>query len=301
MIGSRFTTHIPKFRRYLEIITAAIVILAIINVVDDWPGAFRQILTIPVKYLLISILSLLLSGLCSMMSWKSVFPRTAALNREWSHCFYMGQLGKYAPGAVWIVIIQARMAKDLKVKYKTLVGGFLAAFVISILCASFVAMPIVGYYLGHTPGAIFSVSALLGCSAVVPLFRHSRMMTKMELDFCQVDVLRSVLWSLTGWCLAGFHLSALLTSFGVSLACSLLWGPSILAAAVSLGSLMVITPGGLGVRELIMLSSLVMFVSSSNAASILVVSRLSYLLTDFLLAGFTSSKIVCFRKDSNNV
>jgi len=294
-------THIPKFRRYLEIITAAIVILAIINVVDDWPGAFRQILTIPVKYLLISILSLLLSGICSMISWKSVFPRTAVLNREWSHCFYMGQLGKYAPGAVWIVIIQARMAKDLKIKYKTLAGGFLAAFAISILCASFIAMPTAGYYLGRTFGTIFSVSALLGCSAVVPLFRYSRMMTKLELDFCQIDVLYSVLWSLAGWCFAGFHLSALLTSFGVSPVYSLFWGPSILAAAVSLGSLMVITPGGLGVRELIMLSSLVMFVSSSSAASILVVSRLSYLLTDFLLAGFTSSKVVCFRKESNSV
>ena len=215
--------------------------------------------------------------------------------RASARIFFVGQLGKYVPGAIWPVVLQMRMGRAVGLT-RTLVA---LSFVVTLI-------------LGVATGLAFGVLAVpslvdqwgdgaWGCLLLLPLALaglHPRMLSALvamllrvtrrapaERDLTVAGVLRAVGGTSFFWVVGGVQLWLLVAPRGDprgSLAVSI----GALALAVSIGPLLVFLPAGAGVREIVLVAALSSVVPVADAVAAALLSRAVLVLGDGLLALF---------------
>lgn len=285
----RRVTGSQRARGAATAFVALLILTAMAHAVDDWSAAFRQMANTPPSALAGALGLLVIAGLAAMRSWVAALPDVAANTRDWGRVFYVGQLGKYMPGSLWAAAIQAQLARRLGAQPRQLLAGFVIAFGVSISCSALIGAP--GAYLTWGWGAVvFTVlAAICGLGVLATTAQTARFTHFTRVPLRVRDVARSVAWSTAGWVLAGLHLSVLMIAMGAPIAEALLIAPAASALAVGAGSLAIFTPGGVGVRELVLMACLSSMVNPAQAAAAAVLSRLLYLAADLLLAASTIS------------
>ncbi|MFM6849504.1 MAG: lysylphosphatidylglycerol synthase domain-containing protein [Terrabacter sp.] len=214
-----------------------------------------------------------------------------------SGVYFVGQLGKYLPGSLWSVLVQADMASALKVpRRRTAVTGLLALG-LALATGFLVGLPAASYLLSRTSGG-FDWWLLLGIPILVVLCVPkllnaliARMLKTLRRDPLEHDlsagaVLRAVMIFVLVWVAFGVH--TLLLARAVAgdgahpdLTTAAMTG---YALSVSLGMLTVVLPAGLGAREGLLTLILSTAIPTPAAAAVAIMSRFIVTVVDVLAA-----------------
>lgn len=211
--------------------------------------------------------------------------------------YFVGQLGKYLPGSLWSVLVQADMGAQLKVpRRRTAVAGLLALG-FALLTGLLVGLPSVTFLLRRSsegfPWWLLLASPIVVVLLVPRLLNWAiatmlRVLRRdpLEQDLSAGAVLKSVGTFVLVWLCFGVH--TLLLAQAVAgdephpdLATAALTG---YALSVSLGMLLVILPAGLGAREGLLTLILSAAIPTPAAAAVAIMSRFIVTIVDVAAA-----------------
>jgi uncharacterized membrane protein YbhN (UPF0104 family) len=209
--------------------------------------------------------------------------------------YFVGQLGKYLPGTVWVFVSIMTLGRELRIMRKTSLATTMVAFVMSIataLCTAAVLLPF---------GAAASVRRLWFLGLLLPVLLvglHPRVFgpaldrvlrlarrQPMPARLTGPGTLRAAGWQFLSWTVFGLHAWVLVIGVGgpVGLS-SLAVSAGGFALAYGIGPLAVVAPAGAGVREAGMVLTLGTLVGGTAALAVALVSRVVLVGVDFAQA-----------------
>jgi uncharacterized membrane protein YbhN (UPF0104 family) len=201
-----------------------------------------------------------------------------------SGVLFVGQLGKYLPGSVWTVVVQAEVASRLGVPRKrTAVVGMLSVLLSALagLAVGVLALPALLEAGGGRVYLLLVVALLVGLG-----FLHPRVLNALvsrALRLARREPLerglsgRAIAVTMTSfvlaWLLLGLHVWVLATDLGAPAGAAFV--PAVLgyALAASVAMLAVVLPAGLGLRELLLVVLLTGPLDRSAATAVVLLSR----------------------------
>jgi uncharacterized membrane protein YbhN (UPF0104 family) len=234
---------------------------------------------------------------CMMLAWRallaglgSALPLPAAIR-----VMFIGQLGKYVPGAVWALAAQVELARDYDVPRRrsttaslvgmavTLVVGLIAAGIMLPLTSAHAA----GHYwwvLAVTPLAVACLHPRVikfGLNLALRVLRQP----PLEESVDAAAMARALAWTTLGWLFYGAHAWFLISDFadkGVHTFALALGG---YALAWAVGFLIIFFPGGIGPREVALIAVLAPVMPSASALVVALASRVVMTIGDLAWAG----------------
>lgn len=249
-------------------------------------------------WLALAVLATIGNATCAGLMWRAVlvdlgsplpFPVAARV-------FFVGQLGKYVPGSVWPVVMQAELGRDHGVARRQTA----AATMISLLLAVASALGVVLVALPFVPDvlpsgldwAVFLVIPLLvllhpgvlGRILDGALRLAGRDRLERRTTFRGTAIAMG--WAVISWTFAGVQVWALAVPLGAPAglhAAALAAGGYALAWAV--GFVVVIAPAGAGARELALGAVLATVLGAGAVVVVVLLSRVLFTATDLALAG----------------
>ena len=246
---------------------------------------------------LLGALGLALAGVyMSFLLWRGTLSTLGSdlPLRPAARLFFVTQLGKYLPGALWPVLAQMRMGRELGVPRQRMALAFLLtlglATVVGIL-VGVTALPALLRAEGRVVLlgllalpllALLFVPAVLNWSLNLALRMIRRPGLEQPLE--GRDVVRGVTWALAFWLVYGGHVWLLAVGLGAEPLEALPVAIGGFAVAFSLGPLLVVLPAGAGVREAVLVVLLASVLTTSEAVAVALTSRGILMLTDGLLA-----------------
>lgn len=246
---------------------------------------------------LLGALGLALAGVyMSFLLWRGTLSTLGSdlPLRPAARLFFVTQLGKYLPGALWPVLAQMRMGRELGVPRQRMALAFLLtlglATVVGIL-VGVTALPALLRAEGRVVLLGLLALPLLGLLFVPAVLNWSlnlalRMIRRpgLEQPLEGRDVVRGVTWALAFWLVYGGHVWLLAVGLGAEPLEALPVAIGGFAVAFSLGPLLVVLPAGAGVREAVLVVLLASVLTTSEAVAVALTSRGILMLTDGLLA-----------------
>lgn len=214
-----------------------------------------------------------------------------------SGVYFVGQLGKYLPGSLWSVLVQADIAAHLRVpRRRTAVTGLLALG-FALLTGLLVGLPSVGFLLRQSSGGFpwwLVLAAPLVVVLLVPRLLNRSIATMLRLirrpplehDLSARAVLKAVATFVLVWLCFGVHTWLLAAAVAgdaphPDLATAALTG---YALSVSLGMLLIVLPAGLGAREGLLTLVLSAAIPTPAAAAVAIMSRFIVTILDVVAA-----------------
>jgi uncharacterized membrane protein YbhN (UPF0104 family) len=209
----------------------------------------------------------------------------------------VGQLGKYLPGSVWTVLMQADMASHLHVPRRRTGVASLVTIGLSVLTGLIVGAPSIPLLL-QRPDSSAAAWVLLGIPVlavlcwppvldrIIGLGLRVLRQQPLEKRLSGRAVLLAVLIFCVAWLCFGGHILVLANAVGAepgrTLTVASLTG---FALSGALSMVTVILPAGLGAREGLLTLVLASAMPVSAGAAVALVSRFVVTLVDVLAAG----------------
>ena len=214
--------------------------------------------------------------------------------RPAARLFFVSQLGKYLPGAVWPVVAQMRMGKALGVPRQRTGLAFLLTLGLATLVGMVLAVAALPALLeAEGPAALWVLVAVPFVLVLfVPAFVNRllglalRVIRRPGLDrpLSAREIAEGTGWCLLFWLVYGGHVWLLVMGLGGDPLRSLPVAIGGFALAFSLGPLLVVLPAGAGVREAVLIVLLGTVLTTPAATAVALTSRLLLMVTDGLLA-----------------
>jgi uncharacterized membrane protein YbhN (UPF0104 family) len=234
---------------------------------------------------------------CMMLAWRALLadlgsplPLPAAIR-----VMFIGQLGKYVPGAVWAVAAQVELARDYDVPRRRSATASLVAMATTLvvgLVAAGVTLPLTSanavrhywWVLAITPLAVACLYPPVIKFALDLVLKVARR-PPLEKSVSLGGMALALGWTTLGWLCYGAHAWLLISEFaghgGHVLALSL----GAYALAWSVGFLIIFVPGGIGAREIALIAVLAPVMSSASALVVALASRVVTTVGDLVWAG----------------
>ncbi|HVD26946.1 MAG TPA: lysylphosphatidylglycerol synthase transmembrane domain-containing protein [Mycobacteriales bacterium] len=211
--------------------------------------------------------------------------------------FYLAQIGKYLPGAVWPFVAQMELGKALGVpRQRSAVGGLLF---VGLHCATglLVASATLPF---ASPAAAEHYWWVLALTPVLLVVLHPRVLSPLldrvfwilrrpplDRPLTLANTVRACGFLLVTWLFYGLSLLALARPLGLTGAGSLALATGAYALAWSAGVMVLgLVPAGIGVREVILAAILLPFLPAGAATAVVATSRVVQTLGDALWALF---------------
>lgn len=266
----------------------------------QWDAVRDTVSRIELPYLLLSLVAAMAGMVCNVMAFNAVLESLETKVRpvEACRCYLVGQLGKYVPGSLWAFVLQMELAKRAGVPR---VNGFTATIVtLGLSTTGALVIGLIGLpHLLDVGGAALLVILILLPVAVIcalpPVLTRLvnlllKLMRRRSLPRALgwVEVGKALGWTLVAWVLFGTHLWLLTSSEATSGLSGWVQCVGALALAMTAGSLALVAPSGIGVREAIIVAALAPFVSAGVALGLAVASRVAFILADLLAAALAA-------------
>lgn len=276
-------------------------------VVRQWDAVRETITAIEVPLLLLSLLLAVVAMFCNVMSFNTILDAlgTRVTPVEASRCYLVGQLGKYLPGSVWAFVLQMELSKRAGVPR---VNGFTATIVTlgisitSALVVGLIGLPQLFDVGGIAPWVVLVLLPLaILCTLPPVLTRILNLMLRvlrrrpMPRPLSWSHVGRAILWTSLAWVLFGTHFWLLTNGETASGATGWAQSLGVFALAMTAGSLALVAPSGIGVREAIIIVALAPFVPTGVALGLALASRLVLVVADIL--GAATAALLAYRAD----
>ncbi|MBB2985774.1 lysylphosphatidylglycerol synthase transmembrane domain-containing protein [Terracoccus luteus] len=282
-------------------VTVAVVVLAAVvyAVARNWADVSGYLGQVSWPVLLASTLAAAVGTWLTGLGWKVLLRELGSDLHvaPASGVYFVGQLGKYLPGSLWSVLVQADMAARLGVpRRRTAVAGLLALG-FALLTGGLVGLPAAALLLReHWGGSSWWVLLAVPVALVllvprvlnraIALGLRTLRREPLEHELSPRAVLVPVVVFLGVWACFGVH--TLLLARAVAgdaphpdLTVAALTG---YALSVSVGMLTIILPAGLGAREGLMTLALATAVPAPAAAAVAILSRFIVTVVDVLAA-----------------
>ncbi len=229
-------------------------------------GGLENLLDFNPTMLALSFLLLQLHFLACGLAWKMVAGHTGGRLGLWRAyaIHFLAQVGKYVPGMVWSAIGKFALSRDSGMTGVQTGHALVLETVFIVFGCLFVAMPLVSdaalaVGLGSTEAIVLAVAiGLFTLSAVHPavfgfLVRLAGRVTGKRLEAQRVpfvDILKTIPVYVSIFLFVGFGFWLLALGFGLEI--PFFPGIFLYPTAFGVGYLVVLAPGGLGVRELVL-------------------------------------------------
>jgi uncharacterized membrane protein YbhN (UPF0104 family) len=205
----------------------------------------------------------------AILRWLGTPPRT-----RWVGVFFQAQLGKYIPGSLWQYAGRTALARAHEIPVRPVAISLPLEFVGSMCAAAVLSLLVFGWW-----GAVAIPVALLSTGAALRLWRDpaGRGAGRVALRSIPLYV---AAWPFTGisfWLIGRALVSAPLGDMAVY--------TGAFAAAWGVGVIAFYAPGGLGVREAVLVAILRHRIGSADALVLAAASRAVLAFVDILLAG----------------
>lgn len=280
----------------IALITLAAVVYAVAR---NWADVSVHLDQISWSTFLWSTLAAAVGTWLTMIGWKTLLRDLGSDLHlaPASGVYFVGQLGKYLPGSLWSVLVQADIASHLKVpRRRTAVTGLLALG-LSLLTGLLVGLPAASFLLTRASTG-FDWWLLLGIpilvvlcfprllNAIIDRMLRTLKREPLEHGLSAGAVLRAVVTFVLVWLSFGVH--TLLLARAVAgegahpdLTTAAMTG---YALSVSLGMLTIVLPAGLGAREGLLTLILSTAMPTPAAAAVAIMSRFIVTIVDVLAA-----------------
>jgi glycosyltransferase 2 family protein len=206
-----------------------------------------------------------------------------------------GQLGKYVPGSVWVVAIQAELGRRLRIPRSLTVLAYLVAVIVAIVTGGLVGLlaltgagraEVGGLVLALAGVAVVLALVLLRPAAVNAAIRW--VAARLGRPLPEVAIPGRALaaagaWASAGWVCFGLHAWLLARPLGAGIG-QLAPVTGAFALAFVAGLLLVPLPAGAGVREAVLVAMLAGSIGAAGALTVGLVSRLVLVVVDVVLA-----------------
>jgi uncharacterized membrane protein YbhN (UPF0104 family) len=287
-------TRSPWLRVVLLVLAAG---LAVYGLVSQWPqvhAALGQLDGWDVAGAAVSAIA----GLGFMMlAWRALLadlgsplPLPAAIR-----VMFVGQLGKYVPGAVWAVAAQVELARDYAVPRRRSATASLVSMAVTLvvgLVAAGVTLPLVSAHAVRQYWWVLAITPLVAALLYPPVIKFGldrvlRVLGRAPLEGSvgRGGMARALVLTTLGWLCYGASAWFLISVFAgkSSHVFALSLGGYALAWAV--GFLIIFFPGGIGPREVALIAVLAPVMPSASALVVALTSRVVMTTGDLAWAG----------------
>lgn len=234
---------------------------------------------------------------CMMLAWRrlladlgSKLPAPVA-----ARVTFMSQLAKYIPGAVWSFAAHVELGHDYEVPRRRGAASIIIALAVAVATGLLIAAAILPL---ASPAAARKYLLFLAVVPVIAVCLAPPVLSRL-LGFA-LKILRqeplehpvswrglatAMAWTVAGWLLLGLQVWLLLTDVAKDGVHSVLISVGAYALACSLALLLVVFPGGIGAREVILVAALAPVVPHGPALAVALVARLVTTLSDLAWGG----------------
>ncbi|MGP3955479.1 lysylphosphatidylglycerol synthase domain-containing protein [Nonomuraea sp. 3N208] len=231
----------------------------------------------------------------AMLTWRTLLADLGSPLplRPAAKVFFVGQLGKYIPGAVWPVLAQMEMGRDLGVPRSRSAAAFFLMMPIQLATGLLVTLGTLGW---DRYGWLLLLIPLLlvllepkVINAVIAFGLRRLKREPLERPLTRRGMLTALGWALAGWTAYGVHLYLIAPQGG------LLFAVGAFALSWCLGIMTFVVPAGAGVREVAMVAVLAPQLDSGSAIAVALSSRIVIVVGDLICAGLAG---IAARRDS---
>lgn len=275
----------------------------------QWTDIHHAIDRIGLRWSAAALAAVLAALFTSMLSWRALLvglgsPLTVPTS---ARIFFVGQLGKYLPGAVWPVLAQMEIATEHKVpRTRTALASVLTMLIALLtgLLIAVVAIPFTGNGLQYA-WVFIAVPFLLAClypkilnygfGKLLKLARRPPL--EQPLGARAIGI--SLGWSFLSWICYGLQIWVLAIRVGAHAGTALPLAIGAFAFSWCAGFLVILAPAGGGVRELVLVAMLTSALGggktgSGLALAVALVSRGVTVAADVITAG---TAMIVHRRD----
>jgi glycosyltransferase 2 family protein len=231
-----------------------------------------------------AFIGVLLGLLATMQVWRvllaglgSPLPARAA-----ARVLFIGQLGKYLPGAIWPVLAQMELGSEHQVPRLRSASASVLSMLISVptgLLAALVTLPFVTRSTSYR-WAFLAAPVILVClhpkvlNQILDRTLRLARRPPLERPLSGRVVAAALAWSFSTWIGYGLQIWLLATRVGLPYGRGALLAIGGFAFAWCVGFLIVFVPVGAGVREVLLIAALSPFIGAGAAGAVALVSRL---------------------------
>ncbi|SDH77663.1 lysylphosphatidylglycerol synthase transmembrane domain-containing protein [Nonomuraea jiangxiensis] len=264
-------------------------------VASEWDAVVAGFARLSWAALAGSLAAVIAALLGAMLTWRTLLADLGSPLplRPAAKVFFVGQLGKYIPGAVWPVLAQMEMGRDLGVPRPRSAAAFFLMMPIQLATGLLVTLVTLGWdRYGWLLLLIPPLLVLLEPRVVNGLIGHVLRRLKREpLDhpLTRRGMLTALGWALAGWAAYGVHLYFVAPEGG------LIFAVGAFALSWCLGIMTFVVPAGAGVREAVMVVVLAPHLDRGSAIAVALSSRIVIILGDLICAGLAG---IAARRDS---
>ena len=271
--------------------------LAVYGLVSQWPQVHAALGKLDWYDVAGATLAAIAGLGCMLLAWRALLadlgsplPLPAAIR-----VLFVGQLGKYVPGAVWALAAQVELARDYGVPRRRSATASLVGMAVTLvvgLVAAAVMLPLTSAHAVRHYWWVLAITPLVaiclhpriikfGLDLVLRVLRRA----PLEGSVSAGGMTRAMAWTTLGWLCFGVHAWFLISVFagkgGNTFALSL----GAYALAWSVGFLVIFFPSGIGPREVALIAVLAPVMPSASALVVALVSRLVMTVGDLVWAG----------------
>lgn len=284
--------------RWVRIGFALVALLFIVlAVIDQWHRIRPRLDSISVTTGVLGVVSIVVGLGATMLCWRrlladlgSRLPVTAV-----AQIFFAGQLGKYVPGSIWPVVVQAELAVERGAGRKRPVAATLVQMGLTLATGALLAVVTLPFVVTHTGPELLLIPVVI-VAAIVGLHpRVTNPVINTVFRLIRREPLEEPLsyrgpavaacWQSLGWILFGVPVVLLTRDMGGSGGHIVLLGIGAFAASFVAGFVVPVLPAGAGLREVVMVALLATEISTASALTVALVSRLMMTVGDVITGG----------------
>jgi glycosyltransferase 2 family protein len=284
----------PWFRAGLLAIALG---FACYGLVSQWPQVRAALGQLAAYDVIGAALAVIAALGCMMLAWRALLtdlgsplPVTAAIR-----VMFLGQLGKYVPGAVWAIAAQVSLAQDYRVPKKRSGAASLVSMAIGLvvgLVMAGITLPLASAgSLRHYWWVLLCIPVILvglyppvttfGLNLALRIIRRPPLDTSLSVG----GMGRAAGWTALGWACYGLHAWLLIGDIAGKSLHILLLSAGGYALAWAVGFLLIPFPGGIGPREVALIAVLSPVMPQGPALVIALASRVVMTVGDLAWAG----------------
>lgn len=287
----------PRWHRVARVgVLLLAAVLGSVALVRSWEQVQASLGRLGVTALLGSFAAAVAGVAISMLVWRALLADLGSPVpfRRATRVFFVGQLAKYIPGAVWPLLAQMELARVLGVPRRRSAAAFVLTMAVTMAGGVFLAvatLPLLGTDDAAGYRWLLLLTPLVPVALYPPVANRLlglgfRLIRREPLDrpLTTRGVARAFGWTVLAWTVFGLHIGVLVAELGVPAHRAIPLGIGAFAVAWCVGPIVMIAPAGAGVREVALVALLAPALGSGGALVVALASRLFLTVADLLLA-----------------
>lgn len=294
-------TAVPTRRQRIldwarHILVTAVVVAAVLAVVNQWPEVQLTLQRIAWWQVGLSLVTLIVGILLGMLSWRAVVVGIAhpGPGKKISQVYLIGQMGKYVPGSVWAFLLQMEVGRKNGIARAQVFVAALVSTGVTVaasLVVGLVALP----YLTQDHPQLGWLYLLLPAAAVA---LHPKVITflvnlvlrivrrpPLDQPLRLATIAQSFGFAVVMYGVYGVHLWILVRSAGGIGFGNALFATGALALGMTTGLFAFLLPSGIGAREAVIVAALSTFLPTGSALAFALLSRVMFTVGELIAMG----------------